>query len=82
MIAAKLRALPFVALLFPLDLVVAGFILIADLLSLPLRLFRSGRSLRSADSAPVDASSVTIQILNWNGLHLLRECLPGVMAAA
>jgi len=75
--AAKLRALPFVALLLPLDFIVAVVILAADLASLP---WRFGR--RWKDPGPVlDVTSVTIQILNWDGKHLLEECLPSVMEA-
>src|SRR4249920_3115860 len=37
---AKLRALPFVVLLLPLDIIVAVVVLVKDLVLLPLRLFR------------------------------------------
>lgn len=74
--SAKLRALPIVMLLFPLDLFVACVILIADLISFPLRFLR-----HSQNSVAVDTASVTVQILNWNGLHLLREFLPSVVEA-
>lgn len=77
MIPAKLRALPFVGLLLPLDFIVSIVILVSDLVSVPLRFFRSRDGL-----VPADVSSVTIQILNWNGVHLLRECLPGIVSAA
>jgi GT2 family glycosyltransferase len=30
---------------------------------------------------PADVSSVTVQILNWDGLHLMKECLPAVIDA-
>jgi hypothetical protein len=30
---------------------------------------------------PIDISFITIQILNWDGLHLLKECLPTVHEA-
>jgi len=74
---AKLRALPIVLLLLPLDILVACLVLVMDLALLPLRIFRR-------DPGPVssaDVSSVTIQILNWDGRHLLMECLPAVVDA-
>jgi len=74
---AKLRMLPFLILLLPLDFIVACVILIADLALFPLRLFLRG----PLQSAPAKLDSVTIQILNWDGLHLLRECLPSVVEA-
>jgi len=74
---AKLRALPFVVLLLPLDLILACVILVTDLLSLPLRLFRG----KPKSFAAADVASVTVQILNWDGLHLLKECLPSVVDA-
>jgi O-antigen biosynthesis protein len=76
--SAKLRALPSIALLLPLDVLVACFILAAYLVLFPLRLFR--RRPKSSQ-VPADISSVTIQILNWDGLHLLKECLPSVVEA-
>lgn len=75
--SARLRALPIVLLLLPLDLIVACFVLAADLLMFPLRIFH-----RPAEQfIPADVSSVTIQILNWDGLHLLKECLPALAEA-
>jgi len=78
MTSDRLRALPIVLLLMPLDLIVAFTILVADLVLFPLRIFR-----RSPEAGlPIAATSVTIQILNWDGLHLLKECLPAVSEAA
>ncbi len=74
---AKLRALPFVALLLPLDIIVACVVLVADLVLFPLRMFRRPPE----ESTPADVSSITIQILNWDGLHLMKECLPAVVDA-
>ena len=74
---AKLRALPFVVLLLPLDIIVACVVLVTDLVLLPLSIFRS----RPEEVMPVDVSSVTIQILNWDGLHLIKQCLPAVIEA-
>ena len=75
--SAKLRTLPFLVLFLPLDIFVAGVILIADLVLFPLRIFRR----RPEELMPIDFSSVTIQILNWDGLHLMKECLPAVVEA-
>jgi GT2 family glycosyltransferase len=74
---AKLRALPFVVLLLPLDIIVASVVLVLDLVLLPLRLFRR----HPVEVLPADLSTVTIQILNWDGLHLMKECLPSVVDA-
>jgi hypothetical protein len=74
---AKLRALPFVLLLLPLDILVACLVLVMDLALLPLRIFRR----RPAEVPSADVSSVTIQILNWDGRHLMAECLPAVIDA-
>lgn len=75
--SAKLRALPFVVLLFPLDIIVAFVVLTIHLALQPLRVFPR----RPEKSMPADVSSVTIQILNWDGLHLIKECLPAVVDA-
>jgi len=78
MTLSKLRALPFVLLLLPLDVLAGCAILIADVLSSPLRMFRKP----APHMSPPDAGVVTIQILNWDGKHLLQECLPSVLTAA
>jgi len=77
MISAKLRVLPAVLLLLPLDALVACVILAADLATIPLRMRRRGPRV----FPPADLSSVTIQILNWDGKHLLEECIPSVLEA-
>jgi GT2 family glycosyltransferase len=75
--SAKLRALPFVVLLLPLDVIVAFVVLGVDLALFPLRFFRR----RPEEFMPADVSSVTIQILNWDGMHLMKEYLPAVVDA-
>src|SRR5215471_978929 len=75
--SAKLRALPFVLLLLPLDVIVGIAVLGMELALLPLRFFRR----HSEETMPADISSVTIQILNWDGLHLMKEYLPPVVDA-
>jgi GT2 family glycosyltransferase len=74
---AKLRALPFVVLLLPLDILLACVVLVMDLALSPLRIFRR----HPGEVLSADVSSVTIQILNWDGLHLMKECLPAVVEA-
>ncbi len=86
---SKLRALPYVILLLPLDLVVALGLSIAVLVG------ALGRGLGNSatkgtkstkHSVPFVAEapaprSVTILIVNWDGKHLLQECLPSVIEA-
>jgi GT2 family glycosyltransferase len=77
--SAKLRVLPFVGLLLPLDLIAACVIIASAIVSIPLHFFRKRES--SELAGPADLSFITIQILNWDGLHLLKESLPAVLAA-
>jgi GT2 family glycosyltransferase len=74
--AASLRTLPVLALLAPFDCAVAASLLLSALLCRPL----------ARKQPPVfpaaDVTRVTIQILNWDGKHLLQEFLPGVVQAA
>jgi len=79
MTGSKLRVLPFLALLLPLDLAVACIVIALSIVSIPIRLFRRRQSEES--TRPIDISFITIQILNWDGLHLLKECLPTVIEA-
>jgi GT2 family glycosyltransferase len=62
-------------LLLPFDLLVGASLLLASLL----------RKLTTHKSAPqhlpASPNAATIQILNWDGKHLLEECLPSVIAA-
>lgn len=74
----RLRVLAFVACLFPLDVVVSVLLLVAHTVSLPLSLFRR----LSPPVRTPNTSSVTIQILNWDGKHLLEEFLPSVLIGA
>jgi len=79
MTASKLRVLPFVVLLLPLDLMVSCIVIPLVVLSIPLRFFRRRKAKKLTHR--VDISFVTIQILNWDGLHLLKESLPTVCEA-
>jgi GT2 family glycosyltransferase len=74
----KLRVLVFVACLLPADVLVGIFLLAAQIVSLPLSLYK-----RLPARLPLlSVSSVTIQILNWDGKHLLEEFLPSVLIGA
>ncbi len=78
MTVQRIRVFVFVACLLPADAVVSVLLLIAQAASLPLSLLRRS-------SIPVrqpNAESVTIQILNWDGKHLLEEFLPSVLTAS
>ncbi len=75
---ARLRLLPFVLLFLPLDFVAACVFLSAELFGSFIRLL----PVRGSRILPADTSSVTIQILNWDGMHLLKESLPRVLEAA
>jgi O-antigen biosynthesis protein len=74
----RLQVLFYVACLFPVDLAVGVILLAAQAAALPLTVFK-----RAAPSIPPPrTTSVTIQILNWDGRHLLEEFLPSVLEAA
>ena len=74
----KVRVLAFVVCLLPIDLFVAALLLAAQAASWPLLIFKRF----IAATGPVNTSAVTIQILNWDGKHLLEEFLPSVVSAA
>ena len=68
-----LRALPYLTFLLPFDLLVALCLCV----SIPL-CFRKHRG--TEPQRPV-AFATTIIIVNWDGKHLLTECLPSVIEA-
>jgi GT2 family glycosyltransferase len=72
----KLRTLPYLVVLLPLDLIVAVGLTLVDLVSIPLRWLP-----RPARSSTSPKRQATIQILNWDGRHLLEQCLPAVLEA-
>ena len=74
----RLRLYVYVACLLPFDLAVGFFLLCAQIAALPLMVFRAA----APRLATPQTSRVTIQILNWDGRHLLEEFLPGVLEAA
>jgi GT2 family glycosyltransferase len=72
---SKLRALPYVLFLLPFDFMVAlclgAFV--------PL-CFRTRRH-QDTTAQRVESRKTTIIIVNWDGKHLLAECLPAVIEA-
>jgi GT2 family glycosyltransferase len=71
---SRLRALPYVILLLPLDAVVALSLLCSYIFGFNPRHPRN--PLLKVPTAPA-----TILIVNWDGKHLLAECLPAVLDA-
>ena len=79
----KLRVVPAVALLLPADIVVGAGLLLTLALKTVHRFvaFRGRSSGKPEKRSPVPKKIATIQILNWDGKHLLAECLPSVIDA-
>ncbi len=77
----KLRALPIVLLLLPLDLIVAAAFAIAEAVGTILQVLPWARGFSPVQRSNKDLSGATIQILNWDGKHLLEESLPHVLEA-
>jgi O-antigen biosynthesis protein len=74
----RIRLFVSVACLLPFDLAVGFLLFCAQAAALPLRVFK-----RRMPRLPTpQTATVTIQILNWDGKHLLEEFLPGVLEAA
>jgi GT2 family glycosyltransferase len=91
---AKLRALPYVILLLPFDLIVALALLAAQLVGalrpspaasrrpLPEGEASTSPSGRGRPEGPGEGRRIaTIIIVTWDGKHLLEECLPAVLEA-
>src|SRR5215471_8297511 len=71
---SKLKLLPWVILLLPIDLIVALALFMAQIYG----------SFKKPLQLPVVSSrnnAATIVIVNWDGKHLLTECLPSVVEA-
>jgi len=83
---AKARALPFVLLLLPIDVVVALVLLTAQVVAgmkRGLKPATTSRPERFGEHviAGFSPRSSTIIILNWDGRHLLEESVPAVVEA-
>ncbi len=74
---SKLGVLPYVALLFPFDLIVAVGLVLCS----PPRLRRTKPPNGERSVGPKNVPEATIVIVNWDGKHLLAECLPAVTEA-
>ena len=75
----RLRALACALLLFPLDLIVGATLVVSSFIASLLP--RSAPRPAKVAAADEGSLTATILILNWDGKHLLEECLPSVMAA-
>jgi O-antigen biosynthesis protein len=71
---SKLRTLPYVLLLLPFDLLLGLCLCV----SVPL-CFR--RNAKGTEPRSCNVEKATIIIVNWDGKHLLAECLPSVIDA-
>ena len=78
---SKLGVLPWVVLLLPLDLIVAIGLLFAHLCTLifPSSQRRGGAQRRGGQFGGNPTAAIVI--VNWDGKHLLAECLPSVVDA-
>jgi GT2 family glycosyltransferase len=77
-LSPKLSVLPFLLILLPVDFIVVVSLLIASAVGA-----MSGRMRSSIgkDKRALAGARATILILNWDGKHLLEECLPSVIRA-
>ncbi len=73
----KARALPHVLLLLPFDLLVIGSLLLTEVIGIFLRLTHRTERCFGVPSSP----TATVQILNWEGKHLLEESIPATLEA-
>src|SRR5262249_24832723 len=74
---SKLRVLPYVVLLLPLDALVTLGIVVSSICASVTLWFKRHEG-RKAQRLGAKA---TILIVNWDGRHLLAECLPSVIEA-
>jgi GT2 family glycosyltransferase len=77
---SKLHVLPYVVLLLPLDALVALGIALAALVGILQRGLKPATT-NSTDGVAGYSPRCTILIVNWDGKHLLAECLPSVIEA-
>ena len=77
MTTSKARVVPVVLLLLPLDVLVALSLLLTD--ALGVLVWALGRI--PPPSARIRRPNATVQILNWDGKHLLEESIPAALEA-
>ena len=77
MTTSKTRVVPVVLLLLPLDVLVALSLLLTDALGVLVRAL--GRT--PPASVRIRRPDATVQILNWDGKHLLEESIPAALEA-
>ena len=77
MTTSKARVVPVVLLLLPLDVLVALSLLLTD--ALGVLVWALGRT--PPPSARIRLPNATVQILNWDGKHLLEESIPAALEA-
>jgi O-antigen biosynthesis protein len=77
---SKVRAVPYLFLLAPLDAIVGLVLLLSSLIALVIRIFSSPAGSNAQLPSP-NLRAATILIVTWDGKHLLEECLPAVVAA-
>ena len=77
MTTSKTRVVPVVLLLLPLDVLVALSLLLTDALGVLVRAL--GRT--PPASVRIRPPDATVQILNWDGKHLLEESIPAALEA-
>jgi GT2 family glycosyltransferase len=70
---SKLRTLPYVLLLLPLDVLLSICLCLSAILSF--------RKRKPGEMRRADTKKTTIIIVSWDGKHLLAECLPTVIEA-
>ena len=75
---SKLRVVPYVLLLLPFDFIVAICLLLC---SPPQLRRRQPQHDSKPEARQWNLPSATIVIVNWDGKHLLAECLPSVIEA-
>src|SRR5262245_59732168 len=87
---SKLRAIPFLLLLLPFDLILALCLFTFQIAAKSRRNLRQRGRIDNPPSARFVPGSpslgaldlrATFVIVNWDGKHLLAECLPAVMEA-
>ena len=69
--------LPLLIIFLPLQLILMLLLFLAEPLRLLLNLFRSGQKA----AGDFSTASCSLVMLNWNGLHLLRESIPALLEA-